>query len=216
MNFNSIISRVLGILTKPKSEWEKIKGESTSIKDLYLKFACIVFALPSLFVLLAHLFAVGFAGFHYTLLLTIITYVFVLGGVYLSGLLINVIAPQFSGSNDLVESQKLTVYSLVPFSLASFLFIFIAGGFSVYSWFWPVLVFGLPYAIYLAYVGLPILKGISGDKLVPFTIITGVVFYIVFYLVFMLSFKIYWEMVVGSNLRASRRAMEEFQRNFGN
>ncbi|MCJ7483278.1 MAG: YIP1 family protein [Thermodesulfovibrionales bacterium] len=216
MNFNLILTRVLGILTKPKSEWEKIKGESTSIKDLYLKFACIVFALPSLFILLAHLFSVGFGGFHFTLLLAIISYVFVIGGVYLSGVLINVIAPQFGGNKDFIESQKLAVYSLVPFALASFLFIFLAGGFSVYSWFWPVLVFGLPYAIYLAYVGLPTLKGISGDKLVPFTIIIGVVFYIVFYLVFMLSFKIYWEMAVGSAYRTSMRAMKEYQRNLGN
>lgn len=215
MDFNLILKRVLGILTKPAKEWEIIKGESTSIKDLYLNFACIVFAIPSVFIFLSMLLHGGFRGFFSNLLLTVFSYMFILGGVFLSGVLIDIIAPQFGASKDMLNSHKLAVYSLVPFALAGFLFLFFLGGFSIFAWIWPVLVFGLPYAIYLIFIGTPILKSISNDKLTPFIAIVGAMFFIVFYIMFLLSFKIYWQVMWGSAEREGLRALEELQKALG-
>ena len=55
MDFNAIIKRVIGIITKPNSEWVTIKNESTTIADMFTKYVLILAAIPAIAGFLGHM-----------------------------------------------------------------------------------------------------------------------------------------------------------------
>lgn len=122
MDFNALIKRVIAILTKPNEEWATIQSESISIKDLYLKFALVVYALPSVALFFGWLFMGAPIGI--ALLMAILLYVLTLVAIYVLGILIDVIGAQFGGSKDMEAAQRLAVYSFTPYAIVGILFIF--------------------------------------------------------------------------------------------
>lgn len=200
MDFNAIIKRVINLITKTKEEWDKIKGETSTIKDLYLKYAVVVYALPSVAILIGWIIAR--APILMSLGMAIALYILTLGVILLIGLLIDVIGPQFGATKDMVSSQKLAVYSLTPYAVLGILFIlpmrgfFYGGG----GLFYLIMIVSL-YSFYLMYVGALKLKGISPDKVIPFIAIMAVIWLVLIYIDFRLSGEIAAQIFVGS-LRA--------------
>ncbi|MCK4835589.1 MAG: hypothetical protein KAT17_03090 [Candidatus Aminicenantes bacterium] len=102
MDFNAIIKRAIAILTKPNDEWKVIKGESATIQDLFLKYAILLAAIPAVagflgWIIIGRSF-LGItirAPFGRGFLWLLFTYIFSLVGVYLLGLIIDVLAPTF-------------------------------------------------------------------------------------------------------------------------
>jgi hypothetical protein len=199
MDFNAIIKRVINLITKTKEEWDAIQGESLTIKDIYLKFAIILYAVPSVALLIGMI--IQGAPIMMALMMAIFLYVITIGVLFLIGVIIDVLAPQFGGTKDMVSSQKLAVFSLVPYAVAGALFI-LPIGFGGFGFgggmFYLVLLVSL-YSFYLMFLGAPKLKNISQqDKVIPFIIIIAVIWLILIYIDFRISAEVAVRSFLGS------------------
>jgi len=103
----------------------------------------------------------------------IVRYVLTLVGVYVLALIIDALAPTFSGEKNIDQAFKLAAYSYTPGWLVGIFALIPALGF--------LGILGL-YGIYLLYVGLPVLMKSPQDKSKRYTItiiIAAVVIFIV-------------------------------------
>lgn len=178
MDFNKIIQRVIGIVTKPKDEWNSIKGESLSVQDIFIKYAIWIALIPSI----AAFIGVTVIGvkvawvtikvpFGRAFMSMIFNYIFTLAGVFLLGFIIDALAPSFGAKKDMESSLKVAVFSAFPAWIAGVLYIIPALG---------VLGFiaGL-YALYVMYIGLKELKDTPDDKYMGYFIVTIVVYIVI-------------------------------------
>jgi hypothetical protein len=197
MDFNAIFKRAIAIIFKPKEEWAKIKSESLTIKDLYLNYAIILYAIPSVAFLIGLI--IGGAPIGMALVWAILLYVLTIGVLFLMGLLVEVIGAQFGGAKDMVSSHQLAVFSLTPYALIGIISIlplgtFYGGG----GIFYIVLLVSL-YSFYIMYLGAQELKGITvQDKLIPFVIIMAVIWLILIYIAYRISASIALQILIGS------------------
>jgi hypothetical protein len=197
MNFNAIIKRVIAIIIKPKEEWAAIKSESLTLKDLYLNYAIILYAIPSVALLIGMI--LGGAPIMMSLVWAIFLYVLTIGAIYLVGLLIDVLGAVFGGSKDMITSQKLAVFSLTPYALIGVIFILPLGSFYGGGGIFYLVMLVSLYSFYILYLGAQDLKGITAqDKLVPLVIIMAVIWLILIYIAYRISARIAFEVLVGS------------------
>ena len=201
MDFNFIIQRVIGILTKPNQEWEKIKGEQTgSLKDLYLKFGLFVSLVPAIIIalmsflissyyMIKYHFSIGglFKSFFLSFGYGVILFLLLSGSIYLIGLMLDKLSVSFKGNDNGIDSHKLSIYSLTPIMLSSVFFVlaFIFKSFTEHL----VLIISL-YSTYIFYLGAIKIKNISKDMLIPYTIIFGFAWIVLFELSFFISKQI--------------------------
>jgi hypothetical protein len=126
-----LVSRVQGIILKPKDEWVKIKGEATSVAELFTSYACILAAIPAI----AQFIGFGLIGYRVpfvgwirlglgtAILRAIVAYIFSLISVYLFALIINALAPTFSSTQNMTNALKIAVFSMTPMWVAGILYI---------------------------------------------------------------------------------------------
>lgn len=177
-----LIDRAKNIILKPKSEWDIIAKESTTVAELYKSYIVPLAAIPAIatvFGLSVIGVSVPFVGLVRTpiqisLLQGVLSYILSLVGVYVAALVISALAPKFSGVKDDLQALKLVAYSTTPS--------WIAGIFNLF----PVLGFlagliGL-YGLYLLYLGLPKLMKSPKEKSVGY-IVVAILVLIVIYLV---------------------------------
>ena len=151
-----LLARIKNIVLTPKTEWPVIASEATPAAQLFVGYVAPLAVLAALigFVRMSVIgvntaFGGGFrmpigSGLTYTVL----TLVSALLGVFIVGLIINGLAPTFSGQRDQRQALKVSAYSLTPAMLSSVLALspilptllqFIAGCYGIY-----VLSLGLP------------------------------------------------------------------------
>lgn len=172
----ALVARVKGILLQPKFEWLKIDGEFATIKSLFTRYAMILAAIGPVCSLLGgqlmpimgmKLSIVG------AIVVALVSYGMSLLGVFLLGLIINALAPNFGGTANKVQAMKLAVYSWTA--------AWLAGVFGLIPMLGILAILGL-YSFYLLFVGLPILMKVPEDKKVGYfivTVIAGVVMYFI-------------------------------------
>ena len=191
MDFNLIIQRVIGIITKPVDEWKKIKGEQSTVVGLFTNYAIILAAIPAIAGLVGWMI-VGrsFMGitiripFMRSFTWAILTYVFSLVGVYLLSLVIDFLAPNFGAQKDIVTSTKIAVYAYTP--------AWVAGVLNIIPALAMIAMIAAIYSLYLLYLGIKDLKEPKEDKAAPYfivVIIVGVVIsFLVYYIVGTIAF----------------------------
>jgi hypothetical protein len=172
----ALVARVKGILLQPKSEWLKIDGEFATTKSLFTRYAMILAAIGPVCSLLGgqlmpimgvKLSIVG------AIVVALVSYGMSLLGVFLLGLIINALAPNFGGTANKVQAMKLAVYSWTA--------AWLAGVFGLIPMLGILAILGL-YSFYLLFVGLPILMKVPEDKKVGYfivTVIAGIVMYVI-------------------------------------
>jgi len=173
----SLIERVKNILLSPKTEWQRIAGESTSVGQLFTGYAMILAAIPlvaGIIGMMAFAPRIGGVTIGYpigmVIAIGVVGYVIQLCVVYLMGLIIAAIAPSQGGTNDKMSAFKLSVYATTPVWVAGILGIFPPLAALVYL--------SYLYVIYVIYTGVgPVLR-VPDDKSVVATLII-VVSYIV-------------------------------------
>ena len=148
-----LVSRAQAILLKPKEEWVKIKGESTSIGQLFMSYAVILAAIPAI----AQFIGFGLIGMRIpfygmfrfglgtSLVRAVVFYIFSLISVYLFGFIINALASSFGSTPNPVNAMKLAVYSMTPMWIAGILYIIPALGILV--------ILASLYGLYILYLG---------------------------------------------------------------
>jgi len=126
-----MVRRVQAILLRPKDEWAKIKGETTSVAKLFTSYAMVLAAVPAAAKFVGRLLfrsEIPFKGVPAwsvgrSLSNAVLSYLFSLAIVYLAGLIIDALAPNFSSKRSLTNAMKLAVYSMTPFWAAGVLYI---------------------------------------------------------------------------------------------
>jgi hypothetical protein len=181
--FPNLIKRIRKIVLAPRAEWSVIEAEATTVGGLYTRYVMpmAAFAAAMSFVRMS---VVGvtppWGGTIRTspasaLGASAVTFILGLIGLFLVGLIINMLAPAFSGGRNQLQALKTAAYALTPAWLGTAL-TFLPMGSALQF------VAGI-YGIYVLYVGLPVMMGIPRAKadsyavaVVVCTIMVGVLF----------------------------------------
>lgn len=178
----NIVPRLQGILLKPKDEWLKIKDEPTTIRELFTSYAAILAVIPVVAQFLGWAlvgFKIPYLGGSWmgrAILYLIFSYVFNLAVVYVFGVIINALAPNFSSTQNLPNAMKLAVYSTTP--------AWVAGIFHLIPSLGVLAVLGALYGIYILYLGFSTpLMGTPKEKVVGYMVISVVVMIVLWVIV---------------------------------
>ena len=167
----AIVDRVKAICLKPKEEWDVIAGETTSAADLLKSYALPLAAIGAV----ASFIGASFIGFSVPFIGTIRAPVasgligaaahlaLMLVAVYLLGIIIAALAPQFGAEKNQAQALKVAVYSFTPGWVAGVLRIIPSLG-----------ILGLvamAYGIYVMHLGLQQLMKPAKEKAATYTVV---------------------------------------------
>jgi hypothetical protein len=181
----ALVDRVKNILLTPRTEWEVIDAEPTTVADLYKGYIMPLAAIGPVAQ------AIGSSVFGYTVPFlgsyktppgaaitgALVTYCLTLVGVYVLALIIDALAPSFNGTRNQIQALKVAAYS----STASW----VAGIFALIPGLRFLGILGV-YSLYLLYLGLPVVMKAPKEKALGYTavvIIAAIVLFMVIGLV---------------------------------
>lgn len=182
----NLFERAKNILITPKTEWEVIKIEQTSVSDLFTRYVLILALIPAVAGFIGQsLVGISLGPFgSYKmpigrgLLYLVLYYAMTVGAVYLLAFIVDALAPSFGAKKDMLASLKVVVYSYTA--------AWVAGIFQII----PVLGFlgiiGSLYGLFLLYLGLKIVKETPQDKLVGYFIVVIIVSIVVYFVIGMI------------------------------
>jgi hypothetical protein len=152
-----LIERIKNIILTPKTEWPVIEAEPTAVGQLYTGYVMPMAAFAAVMSFI-RMSVIGvnlpFGGtirtpFVSGLFSSVLTFVMGLIGLYLVGLIINMLAPSFGGQRDQRQALKTAAYALTPAWLGTALTFLPLGSLLQ-------LCAGI-YGIYVLYLGLPVM-----------------------------------------------------------
>lgn len=166
---SSLINRVKGILVQPKSEWQVIDGEPTTIASIYTGYIVPLAAIPAICggIGFARLFGAGF-GVRFA----VTQYVLALIQPFVLALIIDALAPTFGGQKSQIHALKVAAYAATASWVGGVFLLFPALGIID-------LIAGL-YSLYLLYLGLPVLMKTPTDRAMGYTVVTIIAAVVVF------------------------------------
>ncbi len=175
----TLVERVKRILLQPKQEWEVIAGESTTTPDLYRNYIIPLAAIgPVASIIGMSIVGIGMpfgSAFRIpivpAILSAVVHYVLSLVGVYVLALIIDFLAPTFSGEKNPGQALKLSAYSSTAAWIAAIFMIIPALG-----------ILGITglYSLYLLYEGIPVLMKAPREKALVYTIAAAVAAIVIF------------------------------------
>jgi hypothetical protein len=164
-----LVPRVIGILTRPKAEWDVVAGEAASVQGLFMGYAAILALLPAIGQLINGFLPHCVFGVCVTsnpvfvVIGAAVSYVISLLAVFVVGLIIDALAPSFGGEKNQIQAMKVAVYSWTA--------AWIAGIFVAVPWVGGLLALAGLYSFYLLFVGLPKLMKSPPDKSVGYVVV---------------------------------------------
>jgi hypothetical protein len=166
----SLVNRVKGILLQPKSEWQVIDAEPTTVASIYMGYIIPLAAIPAICgaVWIAR-YAPGI-GLRYA----VTRYVLGLISPFVLALIVDGLAPTFGGHKNQIQALKVAAYSSTAMWLAG-IFLLVPG-LGILS------LLGL-YSLYLFYLGLPVLMKAPADRALGYTVVTIIAAVVVFVIV---------------------------------
>jgi hypothetical protein len=171
----SLQDRVIKILTTPQTEWPVIEAEVTDVAKLYTGYIAILAAITALATFIGYtVVGVPFFGRYSAataLSAAVVSYVIALISVYVSAFIIDKLAPSFQSTPNFIQALKLVAYASTAPWVAGVLYVIPALGILA-------LLAGL-YAIYLFYLGVPVLMKTPQDKVIVYMIVAAVVVIVV-------------------------------------
>ena len=174
----NLVERVKGILLTPQKEWPVIEAESATTASLYTGYIVPLAAIPAVagFVGMS-LFGMRLLGASFRVPIgtglsgAVVRYVATLAGVYVLGLVIDALAPNFGGQKNPIQALKLAAYSMTASWLAG-IFLIIPG-LAMLS------IVGI-YSLYLLFVGLPVQMKAPQDKSMVYTVVVIVSMFVIY------------------------------------
>jgi uncharacterized membrane protein len=172
-----LLDRVKGILLSPKTEWEVIAGEQPNPGQIIVGYVLPLALIPAVATVIGMgVIGMGpFGSVSYGIAMGVVSFVTSLIGVYLTALVVDLLAPTFGSEKDFGRSLQLVAYSWTPAWVAGILSI-------VPALAWLGMIAGL-YGIYLMYLGLPPIKKTPQDKQVVYLIVSFVVLMVVYFVI---------------------------------
>jgi Yip1 domain len=178
----ALLERVKRILLTPKEEWQVIDSEPATLASLYTGYIIPLAAIGPIAQAIGYsVFGVSvpFMGTYRTpvgsaITGAVVTFALTLLGVYVLALVIDALAPTFSGTRNQIQALKVAAYS----STASWL----AGIFALIPGLRVLGILGL-YSLYLLYLGLPVLMKSPQEKALGYTVVVIIAAIVLFMLV---------------------------------
>jgi len=173
-----LIARAIGILTHPQTEWDVIAPEAATTQSLMLGYAAILAALPAIAQAIHGLMPRCFLGVCYTpnpvfaVSAAVAYYIITLASVFVMGLIIDALAPNFGGERNPVLALKVAVYSWTA--------AWLAGVFIIIPWVGGLIGLVGLYSLYLLYLGIPKLMKAPQDRSLVYTVVVVVLAALVF------------------------------------
>ena len=175
MDFNKLIARVKAILATPKTEWPVIAAEPATVADLYKNYIIWLAAVPAVCQFIKGSF-IGYGAFGISyrtpigagITGMIVGYALTLALVYVVALIVDALAPTFSGQKNQVQAVKTVAYAWT----ASW----VGGIGALIPWLGVLIALAaLVYGIYLLYLGLPSTMKCPTDKAGGYTAVTIII-----------------------------------------
>jgi hypothetical protein len=162
----------MGLLVRPKVEWEMIAPEPATTQGLFLGYAAILGAIPAVASIIHGLLPACFFVVCWTnnpiwvVVGGVTYYIAELASVFVIGFIIDALAPSFGGERNQMQAMKVAVYSWTA--------LWVAGVFLIVPWIGGLLsLLGL-YSVYQLYTGLPALMKAPPDKSIAYTAVVVV------------------------------------------
>lgn len=169
----NIIERIKNILLNPKPEWQVIESEKEPHVKVLTNYVLPLALIPAIAAFVGYgligysVFGVKFASISFGVRQAISQYITMVGGVYLTAFVIDLLAPSFQAKKDLNQAFSLVAYAYTP--------MFIGGIFNILpSLSWLAFLCGL-YGLYLLFVGLQPMTQVSAEKRTSYFVVSLVV-----------------------------------------
>jgi hypothetical protein len=178
-NASGLTNRVRKILVEPKAEWPVIEAESTDVQKLYREYIAILAAIPAVATFIGYSIigvSLPFVGNYRVgmargIASMIVTYVLTLVGAYIAAMVIDKLAPTFESKPNLIQALKLVAYASTPS--------WIAGVFNIIPALGVLALIGALYAVYLFYLGLPVMMKTPQAKVIPYMVVAAIIVIVV-------------------------------------
>lgn len=178
----NLVERVKRLLRSPQTEWEAIEAEPTTPAALYTGYVMPLAAIGpiaqfigySVFGLVVPVLGTYRVPIGSAITTAVVTYILLLIGTYLLGLIIDGLAPTFGAQRNQVQALKVAAYSSTAFWLA--------GVFALVPGLRPLQILGL-YSLYLLYLGLPTLMKSPRDKAMGYAVVVILAAVVLFMLI---------------------------------
>lgn len=171
--------RVQRILMQPKAEWPVIEPEPADIVGLYKSYIAPLAAIGPICTLVG-MSVIGISmplagrirwGLGHGIRATLVQYIGVLIGTFITALVFSELAPTFASRKDRVQALKLVAYSSTA--------MWIAGVLNLIPFLAILGLIAALYSLYTLYLGLPIMMKTPSDKVIPYLAVGVVVAIIV-------------------------------------
>ncbi|MEP6504053.1 MAG: Yip1 family protein [Betaproteobacteria bacterium] len=176
----NLIERAKAILLKPADTWPVIEAEPATPASVYKDWLLIMAAIPAVCTFIGmSVIGIGVFGFGYRMPILlgltsmVMRYVVTLLLVFVMALIVDALAPSFGGTKSRIGALKLIAYG----STASF----VAGVFALLPMLGGLAMFAAAiYALYVIWLGLPVLMKCPQDKAAGYLAVTVVIAIVVF------------------------------------
>jgi len=175
----NLIARATNILKQPAVEWPIIAAEPADVAGLMQGYAAPLAAIPAIcrwigftmVGLTVPFFATYRVGVVRGFANAVVSWVLALVGAYIAAVVIEKLAPTFKSSGTTTQALKLVVYAFTPVWVAGVLYLVPALS--------PLVIIAAIYAVYLFYLGLPVLMQTPSDQVIPYMIVSALVVIVV-------------------------------------
>jgi hypothetical protein len=185
VNPPSVVDRAKRIITDPRAEWPVIEPEQTTVEKLYREYIALLAAIPVLAAMLGNVVigSPGLFGWARTpvvpaVVTAIFTYVLALVGVYIAAFIVDKLAPTFDSQPNQMQALKLVAYAYTPAWVAGAAYILPVIG-------TLVALVGSLYAVYVFYLGLPVMMKTPQPKVVAYMAVAAVAIIVVSFVLFL-------------------------------
>jgi hypothetical protein len=180
----NLVNRVKNILLQPQSEWQVIEPEQTDPQTLYTSYIMILALIPAVAGLVGTAFMVSFmggrVGMGFIVGAAVMQYVLSLAMVFVVAFIADLLAPSFDGQKNLNQALKLTAYAMTA--------AWVAGIFTLIPMLgWLLSLLGGLYALYLFYLGAPLLMKVPAAKTVGYTVVVVLAAIVVSFIIGMVN-----------------------------
>ena len=165
-----IINRVKNILVSPKTEWPAIDGENDSHIVVLTKYVLLLAAIPAIAAFIGYgligysVLGIRIASVSLGIKQAISQYITMVGGIYLTAFVIDILAENFGSRKNFDKAFSLVAYAYTP--------ALVGGIFNIHHSL--SLLAGLAgiYGLYLLYVGLAPMMKTPTEKHIPYFVVS--------------------------------------------
>lgn len=176
-----VLERAKSVLMSPKEALLAVKTEVLEVTDFMKQYIAVLAAIPPLAYFIGML---GHFPFFRSLFFVVLLYVASLVAVFVFAKIIDALARTFNSVQSTSNAFKLSAYSFTP--------VFVAGVFNINPTLSILTIIGTVYAVYILYLGLPVLMETPSEKVLAYTVVTLLVAAVVWIILGLIIGAIVW------------------------